>query len=99
MDRKRDMAIVTGYTGFTMGNFSDFCMFVERDLLKRAVWTHELPSLAEEIKKKTEIEWWGLINNKCSEEEKEILLKAKEGWSDEDRRAFIELSEKWSNER
>ncbi|WP_424244367.1 hypothetical protein Dip510_001581 [Elusimicrobium posterum] len=48
---KREMAIVTAFTGIVCGNFSYFHEYVQ-ELLNRPVWTHEFASkeLMEKIK-------------------------------------------------
>ena len=38
---KREAAIVSAYTGFLIGDFSELHAYIE-ELLDRPVWTHEL---------------------------------------------------------
>lgn len=38
---KREAAIVSTYTGFLCGNFSDMHMYIE-EIMGRPVWTHEM---------------------------------------------------------
>lgn len=49
---KREAAIVSAYTGYLIGEFSDFHAYVE-EIMGRPVFTHEFPSIAEELKKKS----------------------------------------------
>ena len=49
---KQEAAIVSAYTGYLIGDFSDLHAYIEQ-LLKRPVWTHELANkeLAKEIQR------------------------------------------------
>ena len=38
---KREAAIVSAYTGFLCGNFSDMHEYIE-EIMQRPVWTHEM---------------------------------------------------------
>jgi hypothetical protein len=51
---KREAAIVSAYTGFLIGDFSDMHKYIE-EKLGRSVWTHELADIKiqEEIKQKS----------------------------------------------
>lgn len=49
---KREAAIVSAYTGYLIGEFSDFHAYVE-EIMGRPVFTHEFPSIAEELKEKS----------------------------------------------
>ena len=49
---KREAAIVSAYTGCLIGEFSDFQAYVE-EIMGRPIFTHELPSIAEELKEKS----------------------------------------------
>lgn len=49
---KREAAIVSAYTGYLIGEFSDFHAYAE-EVMGRPVFTHELPSIAEELKEKS----------------------------------------------
>ncbi len=51
MTPQRLGAIVGAYTGILCGRFHDLHQYVE-ELLGRPVWTHEMSSLAAEIKEK-----------------------------------------------
>ena len=53
---KHECAVVMAYTGVCMLTGEDFDIFhryVEK-LMERPVWTHELPALADEIKRRAE---------------------------------------------
>ena len=45
---KEQANIITGFTGMTASNFSDFHKDVEKRM-GRPVWTHEFPALRETI--------------------------------------------------
>lgn len=47
----REAHIVSAYTKILMSDFSSFHGFVE-EVMGRPVWTHEFPSIAEELKEK-----------------------------------------------
>ena len=51
--KKREAAIVSAYTGFLLGEFSDMHEYVEK-IMGRPVFTHEIGSkeIADEIKHK-----------------------------------------------
>lgn len=49
---KREAAIVSAYTGYLIGEFSDFQAYAE-EILGRPVFTHELPNIADELKEKS----------------------------------------------
>lgn len=49
---KREAAIVSAYTGYLIGEFSDFHAYVE-EIMGRPIFTHELPNIAEELKWKS----------------------------------------------
>ncbi len=49
---KREAAIISSYTGYLIGEFSDFHAYVE-EIMGRPVFTHELPSIADELKEKS----------------------------------------------
>ena len=46
---RQEAAIVAAYTGKMLGNFTDYHQYIEK-LLGRPVFTHEIPSLMEDIK-------------------------------------------------
>jgi hypothetical protein len=49
---KREAAIISAYTGYLIGAFSDFQAYVE-EIMGRPVFTHELPNIADELKEKS----------------------------------------------
>lgn len=49
---KREAAIVSAYTGYLIGEFSDFQAYAE-EVMERPIFTHELPYIAEELKWKS----------------------------------------------
>lgn len=48
---KREAAIVSAYTGYVIGEFSDSQAYAE-EVMRRQIFIHELPSIADEIKEK-----------------------------------------------
>lgn len=58
----REKAIVMAYTGTCMltgDKFQIFHKYIE-DIMKRPVYTHELPYIADEIRKKSEFDFIAL---------------------------------------
>lgn len=49
---KREAAIVSAYTGYLIGNFSDLQAYAE-EILGRPIFTHEFPSIKDELKEKS----------------------------------------------
>lgn len=49
---KREAAIVSAYTGYLIGEFSDFQAYAE-EVMERPIFTHEFPSIADELKEKS----------------------------------------------
>ena len=49
---KREAAIVSAYTGYLIGEFSDFQAYAE-EIMGRPIFTHEFPSIADELKNKS----------------------------------------------
>ena len=96
-DRIHDMAVVSAYTGRLMGKFSDFHGYCEK-LLGKPIWTHQFPQYADQIKTESTPAWEELIS-RCNDEEKKILITAVEKTiTDEERSAFVNLSDKWTEE-
>lgn len=58
---KREAAIVTAYTGFVIGEFSNAHAYIE-EIMGRPVWTHELASkeLAAEISERAKADFVGI---------------------------------------
>jgi hypothetical protein len=48
---KNEAAIIGAYTGILIGSFSDLHEYIEK-IMKRPVFTHEIPFIADEIKNK-----------------------------------------------
>ena len=60
---KREAAVVMAFTGVALlvgDDFAYFHKYVE-ELMGRPVWTHELPTLADEIKRRADPEMRGII--------------------------------------
>ena len=57
---KEQGAILTAFTGLLCGKFSDFAAYAER-LLNRPIWTHQFPSLADEIKEAARADFMTLV--------------------------------------
>lgn len=49
---KREAAIVSAYTGYLIGEFSDFHSYAE-EIMERPIFTHEFPDIAYELKEKS----------------------------------------------
>lgn len=49
---KREAAIVSAYTGYLIGEFSDFQAYAE-EVMGRPIFTHEFPHIADELKEKS----------------------------------------------
>lgn len=49
---KREAAIVSAYTRFLIGEFSDFHAYAE-EIMGRPIFTHEFPNIADELKEKS----------------------------------------------
>lgn len=58
---KEQAAIIGAYTGYAAGPFSDIHEYVEKKL-GRPVWTHEFPSLTEEIQKAAKEDFIAIAN-------------------------------------
>ncbi|XAO35374.1 hypothetical protein SEA_FRANCOB_210 [Streptomyces phage Francob] len=46
---RREAAIISAYTGYLIGPFSDMHEYIE-EKFERPVWTHELPPLADKLR-------------------------------------------------
>ena len=66
---KREAAIVSAYTGYLIGEFSDFQAYAE-EILGRPLFTHEFPYFAEELKEKSKKDFMSI---KIEEEKKEEI--------------------------
>ena len=62
--RKKELVILSAYTGTLMCNFADLHQYIE-EILERPVSTHELASkkLAEEIKRKSKKDFLQVITD------------------------------------
>lgn len=69
---KREAAIVSAYTGYLIGEFSDFHAYVE-EIMGRPVFTHELPNIAEELKEKSKKDFMSI-----KIEENDMAVKEKD---------------------
>lgn len=49
---KREAAIVSAYTGYLIGEFSDFQAYAE-EIMGRPIFTHEFPNIADEVTEKS----------------------------------------------
>lgn len=49
---KREAAIISAYTGYLIGEFSDFHAYAE-EVMGRPIFTHEFPNIADELKEKS----------------------------------------------
>jgi len=64
---KREAAIVSAYTGYLIGEFSDFHAYAE-EVMGRSIFTHEFPSIAEELKEKSKKDFMSIkIENETPE--------------------------------
>ena len=62
---KDQAAILSAYTGFLCGNFSDMAEYCER-IMGRQIWTHEYPALAEEIAEKAKPDFLAICHKKAT---------------------------------
>lgn len=80
---KREAAIVRAYTGYLIGEFSDFHAYAE-EIMRRPIFTHEFPNIADELKEKSEKDF---ISIKIEEEAPEMLYYSpfeRDSWVDFD---------------
>lgn len=56
---KREAAIVSAYTGYLIGEFSDFHAYAE-EIMERPVFTHEFPSISDELKEKSKADFMSI---------------------------------------
>lgn len=69
---KREAAIVSAYTGYLIGEFSDFQAYAE-EIMGRPIFTHEFPSIADELKEKSKKDFMSI---KIEEEPPEWIYHA-----------------------
>lgn len=56
---KREAAIVSAYTGYLIGEFSDFQAYAE-EIMGRPIFTHEFPKIADELKEKSKADFMSI---------------------------------------
>lgn len=61
---QREAAIVSAYTGYTLGSYFTMVEYIE-EKLGHSVWDHQLVELRDEIKEKTEADFVALQVDKC----------------------------------
>lgn len=72
---KREAAIVSAYTGYLIGEFSDFHDYVE-EIMGRPIFTHELLNIAVELKEKSKKDFMNIeveCDTKKESNEREFL--------------------------
>lgn len=69
---KREAAIVSAYTGYLIGEFSDFQAYAE-EIIGRPIFTHELLMIADELAKKSREDFMSIKVEEEKEKEKEHL--------------------------
>lgn len=78
---KREAAIVSVYTGYLIGEFSDFQAYAE-EIIGRPIFTHEFPSIADELKEKSKKDFMSI---KIEDEPPEWIYHSpyeKDSWVD-----------------
>lgn len=66
---KREAAIVSAYTGYLIGEFSDFQAYAE-EIMGRPIFTHEFPSIADELNEKSKKDFMSIkIGNENKKKE------------------------------
>ena len=73
---KKEAAIISAYTGYLIGEFSDFHAYAE-EIMGRSIFTHELPNIAEELKEKSKKDF---ISIKIEENEERHTITSCEHW-------------------
>lgn len=73
---KREAAIISAYTGYLIGEFKDFHAYAE-EVMGRPVFTHELPSIAEELKYKSKKDFMSI---KIEEKEERHTITSCDHW-------------------
>ncbi len=56
---KREAAVISAYTGMLIGEFEDFHAYAE-EVMGRPIFTHEFPSIAEELKEKSKSDFMSI---------------------------------------
>lgn len=79
---KREAAIVSAYTGYLIGEFSDFQAYAE-EILGRPIFTHEFPSIADDLKEKSKKDFMSIkiegIDTTVKEKDELIIDIPKDG--------------------
>lgn len=73
---KREAAIVSAYTGYLIGEFSDFQAYAE-EIMGRPVFTHELPNIADELKEKSKKDFMSIKVGNEDKKKEEINMGCK----------------------
>lgn len=107
---KREAAIVSAYTGYLIGEFSDFQAYAE-EIMGRPIFTHEFPSIADELKEKSKKDFMSIKigNENKKKEEFNMGCKFKDrcpsysGWCEgidyPDERCFSYVLSDYKNEK
>lgn len=53
---KREAAIVSAYTGYLIGDINEMYKYIN-EIMKRQVFTHEIPILFDEIRERAKIDF------------------------------------------
>lgn len=56
---KREAAIVSAYTGYLIGDFSEMHKYVE-EIMGRSIWTHEFPDIRDDMRQKSKADFIGM---------------------------------------
>lgn len=73
---KREAAIVSAYTGYLIGEFSDFQAYVE-EIMRRPIFTHEFPNIADELKEKSKKDFMSIKVGNEDKKKEEINMGCK----------------------
>ena len=107
---KREAAIVSAYTGYLIGEFSDFQTYAE-EIMGRPIFTHDLTRLEYELKEKSEKDFMSIkiVNEDKKKEDINIGCKFKDrcpsysGWCEginyPDERCFSYVLSDYENEK
>ena len=107
---KREAAIVSAYTGYLIGEFSDFQAYA-KEIMGRPIFTHELPKIVDELKEKSKKDFMSIRieNEDKKKEEINIGCKFKDrcpsysGWCEginyPDERCFSYILSDYENEK
>lgn len=70
---KREAAIVSAYTGYLIGEFSDFQVYAE-EIIGRPIFTHEFPSISDELKEKSKKDFMSIKVGNEDKKKEEINM-------------------------